>query len=716
MRVLKTILNFIGINRNSKFVKAYLNESNVRSSLFMSAVIIGLELWMIIRQTEKYLIPKWPTGDYFSFVLSYISLFILFITLGCAIFVFCLTNIYKKIPSKTSFILNLVFSGISFLYSFYIFGENFSKWDTTKGQISNILLIALYAFTTLASGLILFFTLWKKFKNKDIYFLINTIIILFAVICLFFGVRVSYSDHISSKHKEIICFLTMAIYVACLLIWKPWISVVLNVSVFIAFYFLINAADVASGYGPEDVLAFKDGDLVNYITFFVSLTMISILMYHQRLISAKKDEELTYIADYDELTGLHNFSFLVRTLDETITDNEGKIILFINIGNFKTYNDQRGFIKGNEFLKSVGELIEEEFEGGIVCRQSDDHYVVAINSEEYIAKLQKLNYAVLELDHEVQPHIYAGGYLIKNGEAARRAVDKARYACSVASSKMQDLFVEYDLKMHKEYHLMQYVINHVDEAVEKGWIKPYYQPVVWSKDGKLCGAEALARWEDPEKGMLPPISFVPTLENTKLVHKLDACIIESVFRDMREAIDRNMPVFPVSLNISRLDFELMDVVPFLEEMVRKYNIDKHFIHVEITESALTENAELLSKNIHDLKEKGYALWLDDFGSGYSSLNVLKDYDFDVLKLDMKFLSGFENNPKARPLIEAVISMANKLGMKTLSEGVETQLETDFLKEAQCGRLQGYLFGKPMPKEKIRDMINKGEFTISKELV
>ena len=715
MNVLNSVLNFIGLKRNSKYVRSYLNESNVRSSIFMSAVIVGLEIWLIIRQTEKYLIPGWSESGSLDFVLTYISLFILFLTLGLAIFVFCLTNIYKKIPPKTAFILNLVFSGMSFLFSFYIFGEKFSSWETTKGQISNVLLLILYICTTIVSGLMLFLTLWKRFENKDILPLINVVIILFAVICLTFGIRVSYSDHISSKHKEIICFLTMAIYVACLLIWKPWISIVLNVSVFIGFYFLINAADVASGYGPEDLKAFKDGDLVNYITFFVSLTMISIMMYHQRLVSAKKDEELTYIADFDELTGLHNFSFLVRTLDETINSNEGKIILFINIGNFKTYNDQRGFVKGNQFLKDVGKLIEEVFSDGVVCRQSDDHYVIAVNQEEYFDKLERLNYAVLALDEEVQPHVFAGGYLIKNGEDGRRAVDKARYACSVASDKKR-LFVEYDLAMHKEYHLMQYVINHVDEAVEKGWIKPYYQPVVWSKDGTLCGAEALARWEDPDRGMLPPISFVPTLESTKLIHKLDACIMESVFRDMREAIDKHLPVFPVSLNISRLDFELMDVVPFLDHLIQKYNISKDYIHVEITESALTENADLLTKNVQELKKRGYALWLDDFGSGYSSLNVLKDFDFDVLKLDMKFLSGFDKNPKARPLIESVIQMANKMGMKTLSEGVETSAEMNFLNSAQCGRLQGYLFGKPMPKEKIREMIKKGEFTMSKNLV
>jgi EAL domain-containing protein (putative c-di-GMP-specific phosphodiesterase class I) len=160
----------------------------------------------------------------------------------------------------------------------------------------------------------------------------------------------------------------------------------------------------------------------------------------------------------------------------------------------------------------------------------------------------------------------------------------------------------------------------------------------------------------------------------------------------------------------------MDVVPFLEEMVRKYNIDKHFIHVEITESALTENAELLAKNIHDLKEKGYALWLDDFGSGYSSLNVLKDYDFDVLKLDMAFLIGFNGNEKAKALIKSVISLAEQIGMKTLCEGVETAEQAAFLEEASCGRLQGYLYGKPLSYEELMKKIDEGEYNLAKKMI
>ena len=270
--------------------------------------------------------------------------------------------------------------------------------------------------------------------------------------------------------------------------------------------------------------------------------------------------------------------------------------------------------------------------------------------------------------------------------------------------------------MHDGFHLMQYVIHNIDKAVEEGWVRPFYQPVVWSKDGTLCGVEALARWVDPTRGLLPPGKFVPTLESTKLVHKLDAAILVSVCRDIRRSLDAGLPTVPVSINFSRLDFELMDVVGLLEENVAKYNVPKNFLHVEITESALADDEGLLAEKIRALKAKGFALWLDDFGSGYSSLNVLKDFDFDVMKIDMKFLVGFENNAKAAPLLEAVISMATRLGMRTLTEGVETKLECDFLADAHCERLQGYFFGKPISYEDLYGRIENKELVVSEELL
>ena len=193
---------------------------------------------------------------------------------------------------------------------------------------------------------------------------------------------------------------------------------------------------------------------------------------------------------------------------------------------------------------------------------------------------------------------------------------------------------------------------------------------------------------------MPPFAFIETLEEFREIDKLDRCIIEQVCRDLREELDAGKDVVPVSLNFSRLDFELYDVPAFLQEMSHKYNVPPNLLDVEITESALTSQLSELQKNMSTLRDDEYSLWLDDFGSGYSSLNVLKDFQFNVLKIDMVFLRGFEDNNKSRPILQHIVSLAKDLGMITLCEGVETREQFEFLASIGCDRAQGYHFGKP----------------------
>ena len=693
-------------------------ETNIRGAVFMAVIIIVLEVWMIIRQTEKYVIPRWDVNkNAFMNIFFYTSGFWLFLFVGLAAFVFALCYHKIAMKEKTRLILNLCFSGIVIVYFFFIFCESFSKWDTFSHRLSNSLLIVTYISAFFVGATIIAESLVRYFTGKSYLGFAIGVMAAFALMCIAFGVKVSYGDFISTSsttggndtnHKEIICFLTMMLFAACLLIWRPYVSIVMNVTVFVIFLELLKTADVPQQF------SFKEGDEVNYITFLIAMTIVCISIYHQRRSEAIKDEELEYLANYDELTGLYNAAYFVRYITDA-PSHQGKILLFVNILNFQTYNEQRGFGQGNVFLKRLGQAIQEAFPDAIVCRQSDDHYLIYTSAKGYEERLDALDAAAKALDPDAAPLLQVGAYSPREGEDARRASDKARYACNSLGSDLARRRAVYDQAMHEAFHLMQYVINNSDNAVKERWIRPYYQPVVWSKDGTLCGVEALARWIDPRYGFLAPGKFVPTLEGTKLVHKLDACVLESVCRDIRRCLDEGLPVVPVSINFSRLDFELMDIVAFLEEVVAQYDVPKEYLHVEITESALAEDEGLLSDNARKLKEKGYALWLDDFGSGYSSLNVLKDFEFDVMKIDMKFLSGFEQNPKAQPLLESVIDMAGRMGMRTLTEGVETIPEKDFLTRANCERLQGYLFSKAISFEELQEKIKQGELKVSKEL-
>ena len=725
----KGFCNLLGFNKNSKFVSDYISDTNIRSGIYMSAVIVALEIWLIIRQTHDEVVPLWQAGTDSSSVhggwlLYFTSVFWLFMLVGIAMFTFALTYRRPTVSPKKRFISTAITSGLTLAFCIFGFFENYSTKSGFKYALSNTLLASLYIIAASLSIVIILST-FLEFRYKYETRAWNIVITaLFAAMLFAFGVKVSYGDYVSANHKEIICFLTMALYGACMLIWRPYVSILLNVGLFLTFYLLIRDAPISTPRefpSEEGINAFifgaqfKDGDLVNYITFIISLTMVCISIYHQRRNEAVKDEELEYIANYDELTGLYNFQHFVRQVN---AENTGKkMILFFNLSNFKTINDQRGFEKGNQFLISAGNILLQAFgKDSYCCRQSDDHYLVYVDPTGIHGRINDIDQKMAHIDPVIELHVRVGGYQLKAEEDCRRGADKARYACATLNMDLVNHFREYDQDMHGAYHLMQYVIHSIDTAVKEEWVRPYYQPVVWSKDGTLCGVEALARWVDPERGLLPPGKFVPTLEKTKLIHKLDVRILESVCRDIRHCLDNNLPFVPVSINFSRLDFELMDVIGILEGLVSKYSVPKEYLHVEITESALADDEGFLTKCVSRLKERGYALWLDDFGSGYSSLNVLKDFDFDVMKIDMKFLSGFENNAKAQPLIESVISMAEKLGMRTLTEGVETASEREFLSNANCERLQGYLFGKALPFEELQAKIKSGELPVSDHLL
>lgn len=255
----------------------------------------------------------------------------------------------------------------------------------------------------------------------------------------------------------------------------------------------------------------------------------------------------------------------------------------------------------------------------------------------------------------------------------------------------------------------QYVTDNIDKALESGWIKVYYQPVIRSLTEQLCGAESLARWIDPEMGFLPPDKFIGTLEKTRQIHKLDLFIIEQVCKDISERLKNKLPTVPVSVNVSRLDFEEVDMLEALEEFVDRYDVPRDYIHIEVTESMIVSDADLMEKMIDSFREAGYEVWMDDFGSGYSSLNLLKDYNFDTIKLDMEFLRKFTEKSKA--IMTSTITMAKDIDMYTLAEGVETMEQVDFLRKIGCGRLQGYYYGKPMPIDEFFEHIEKQNIKI-----
>ena len=210
----------------------------------------------------------------------------------------------------------------------------------------------------------------------------------------------------------------------------------------------------------------------------------------------------------------------------------------------------------------------------------------------------------------------------------------------------------------------------------------------------------MARWIDPVYGFLSPADFIPVLEEARLIHKIDMFIAKQVCIDQHIIAEKAGRIVPVSINISRLDFMLIDVLKVVQDDARQYSVDTKNIHIEITESALEDDREDLIKKVNALRACGFEVWLDDFGSGYSSLNVLQDFTFDVIKVDMRFMRTLERSPETEVIVRSIIEMSKNLGLRSLVEGVETRKQYDFLKRIGTDMAQGFLFSKPVPIEEL----------------
>lgn len=248
------------------------------------------------------------------------------------------------------------------------------------------------------------------------------------------------------------------------------------------------------------------------------------------------------------------------------------------------------------------------------------------------------------------------------------------------------------------------IVSQFAEALSNGQFQVYYQPLYNHANGALVGSEALVRWLHSTHGMQSPVDFIPILENNDLISKLDLYVFEQVCILQQRLINQGFIAVPISLNASRYDLCLPDYVQLLEDIRQKYNVPAKFIRIEITESSIVCGNELINNIVTQLHQAGYMVEMDDFGSGYSSLNVLKDVDFDIIKLDMQFFSG-TLSAKAGTIIRAIARMAQWLGMSVIAEGVETVEQADFMQSIGCTYIQGYLYSKPIPEKDFLELLS-----------
>lgn len=410
----------------------------------------------------------------------------------------------------------------------------------------------------------------------------------------------------------------------------------------------------------------------------------------------------------DELTGLSTMTAFMEQAGKEIQAG-GAAFLYFNMENFRLVNQRYGFQAGNQLLIHIAQVLSDIFGAVPMARLNDDRFVVMTRIAHVALEVEHARTAIYEAEPRLSLVVKVGVYEPEAGVTDIALIlDRAKLACDSIKGMYDRDIAWFDPSMEEALNLRTYLVTHFYEALEKGWIEVYYQPEVRALTREICGFEALARWRDPERGLISPGVFVPVLEDAHLVDRLDLYVLQRVCEDLQRIRREGLDVTHISVNLSRVDFQLNDMLQEVEIICRAHGVPREFLHIEITESALNENDAFLKQEIARLRAQGFELWMDDFGSGYSSLNNLKDFQFDMLKIDMAFLRDFETKPQSRVILSAVVDMAKKLGLHTLAEGVETEEQYAFLKSIGCETLQGYLFSPPVPLAEILPILRREE--------
>ena len=422
-------------------------------------------------------------------------------------------------------------------------------------------------------------------------------------------------------------------------------------------------------------------------------------------------EHQKYMARHDSLTDLYNRDYLYKRVLETIDEQpqEAFYVGFLNIRNFKMVNDIFGNAFGDYMLKNVADWLREHVpEGGLFGRISGDLFgflvpVSSYNQERLIRNLN--NFTVTDGEISYSPYVHVGIYEI--GRADRDVsvmYDRAHMALLSIKDDMTARVAYYDDNMRNRVLWEQFVASELTTAIEKKQLQPYLQPIV-DQNGKVVGAEALARWVHPEKGFLSPNEFIPVLEKNGMIAEADLCIWRAACEELAIWKDEGRDLF-LSVNISPKDFYFMEVADELIALTKEYDIDPKNLRVEITETIMMSDVKKRVGILTKLKEAGFIVEMDDFGSGYSSLNLLKDMPVDVLKIDMAFLRETADARRSQIIVRNIIKLSYDLSIESLTEGVETREQYTALSEMGCHLFQGFYFAPPMPVEDFEEFCKK----------
>ena len=432
-----------------------------------------------------------------------------------------------------------------------------------------------------------------------------------------------------------------------------------------------------------------------------------------RIIELSEGRQLIQAAEFDSLTKLYsrNFFFEYANRIHQYHPNWHMDAIVINIEQFHSVNALNGREFGDRVLAAIGDGIRgflADTEGIASRFEADRFEIFCQHPDNYQALLDRLQDEVNALSINASIRLRMGVAPWRRDVEPVLLFDSARAACSMVRGNYKTRLMVYDEEMHQRELMDQRLLNDLRRAVEERELTVFYQPKynVQCDPPKLCSAEALIRWKHPELGMVPPGRFIPLFEGNGQISAVDSFVWDEAARQIAQWREKFRITLPVSVNLSRVDVFDPTLEARLEGLIERYGLEHRALKLEVTESAYTDNAEQMIELINRLRAKGFEIEMDDFGSGYSSLNMLSYMPIDVLKMDMQFVHNITQSEKDFKLVEVVLDIARYLKVPVVAEGVETEAQLKMLKGAGCDLVQGYYFSRPLPPEEFERLIVK----------
>ncbi len=436
---------------------------------------------------------------------------------------------------------------------------------------------------------------------------------------------------------------------------------------------------------------------------------------HDETVEVEKLAVERFRATHDRLTGIYNREHFYDVAAKAVQKAEPGTYCMVcsDIRNFKLVNDIFGINVGDELLVNIADTLKRlAGAGSVYGRLSGDRFAICMPRERFdpdvfVNEIRRIGEKSGTSTYRINVHV--GVYDIVDRDIAVSVMcDRAYMAIKTIKSSLTDMIAHYDEGIRESSVSEQKVTGEFAAALEDGQFCFYIQPQV-SVRGRILGGEALVRWIHPQRGLVPPIEFIGILENTGLICRLDMYIWDLACRKLREWKDRGLTEYHISVNISPKDFYFADIYKVFTGLVEQYGISPRNLRLEITESAIMSDFDKQLILIQRLQEYGFMVEMDDFGSGYSSLNMLKDMPVNTLKVDMGFLRQTSHQERSRTILKMIISLSKQLGMEVVTEGVETREQVDFLTDIGCDIFQGYYFARPMPVDDFEKkyFVNRG---------